>query len=44
VTALGRGTVVDVRPTPSGQWVFGVEDDSGLVNYFTPKALEHARD
>ena len=43
VTARGRGTVVDVRATPSGKFVFGVEDASGEVRYFTEKALRLAR-
>jgi hypothetical protein len=34
-----RGTVIDVRATPSGKWVFGVEDDDGVVGYFTSRAL-----
>lgn len=36
------GTVVDVRPTPSGQFIFGVEDSTGEIAYFTPKALKEA--
>ncbi|WP_164861597.1 hypothetical protein [Microbacterium sp. CPCC 204701] len=43
VTPLARGTVIDVRPTPSGRWVFGVEDDDGGVGYFTNKALRLAQ-
>ncbi|MET4639418.1 hypothetical protein [Mycetocola sp. 2940] len=39
-----RGTIVDVRATPSGKWVFGVEDANGAVSYFTSKALRLARD
>ena len=38
-TPHARGTVIDVRPTPSGKWVYGVEDDSGAVLYFTNRAL-----
>jgi hypothetical protein len=38
-TPHARGTVIDVRPTPSGRWIFGVEDDSGSVGYFTSRAL-----
>lgn len=38
-TPHAQGTVIDVRPTPAGKWVFGVEDDNGEVNYFTSKAL-----
>lgn len=32
VTPGARGIVVDVRPTPSGKWVFGVEDANGTVD------------
>ncbi|WP_165362785.1 hypothetical protein [Promicromonospora panici] len=39
LTLRGRGTVVDLRATPSGKFVVGVEDDKGEVNYFTEKAL-----
>ncbi len=42
LTPHARGTVIDVRPTPSGKWVFGVEDDDGEVKYFTPAGLRHA--
>lgn len=42
-TTRGRGTVVDVRATPSGKFVFGVEDVNGEVNYFTEKALRLAQ-
>ena len=38
-----RGTVIDVRPTLSGKWVFGVEDDNGAVSYFTNRALRLAQ-
>tara|TARA_B100000678_G_scaffold127831_1_gene107043 strand:- start:18 stop:188 length:171 start_codon:yes stop_codon:yes gene_type:complete len=41
-TTRARGTIIDVQPTPSGKWVFGVEDVNGEVNYFTAKALRHA--
>jgi DNA polymerase II small subunit/DNA polymerase delta subunit B len=41
-TTRGRGAVVDVRATPSGKFVFGVEDVNGEVNYFTEKALRLA--
>ncbi len=34
-----RGTVIDVRVTPAGKWVFGVENSAGEVRYFTEKAL-----
>lgn len=43
LTPHGRGTVIDVRATPSGTWVFGVEDADGEVNYFTDKALRVAQ-
>ena len=39
VTPRGHGQVVDVRATPSGKFVFGVEDMSGEVHYFTEKAV-----
>lgn len=39
VTTRSRGTIVDVRPTPSGKWIFGVEDADGEVGYFTSRAL-----
>lgn len=42
-TTRGRGTVVDVRATPSGKFVFGVEDANGEVGYFTDKALRLAQ-
>lgn len=42
-TPHARGTVVDVRATPSGTWVFGVEDADGAVGYFTAKALRLAQ-
>lgn len=42
-TTRGRGTVVDVRATPSGKFVIGVEDASGEVSYFTEKALRPAQ-
>ena len=41
-TPRARGTVVDVRATPSGKWVFGVEDTNGEVTYYTEKALRRA--
>lgn len=44
VTSRGRGTVVDVRATPSGKFLFGVEDAAGEVGYFTEKALRLASD
>jgi hypothetical protein len=42
-TTRGRGAVIDVRATPSGKFVFGVEDASGEVSYFTEKALRLAQ-
>ncbi|WP_461472425.1 hypothetical protein [Microbacterium sp. HJ5] len=41
-TPDARGTVIDVGATPSGKWVFGVEDSEGRVGYFTSKALRPA--
>ncbi|MCP2635261.1 hypothetical protein K0817_001605 [Microbacterium sp. HD4P20] len=43
LTPQSRGTVIDVRATPSGTWVFGVEDDTGEVRYFTSGALRPGR-
>ena len=42
-TTRGRGAVVDVRATPSGIFVIGVEDSAGEVTYFTEKALRLAQ-
>lgn len=42
ITPRGRGVVVDVRATPSGKFVIGVEDVTGEVGYFTEKALRLA--
>lgn len=42
-TTQARGTVIDVRATPSGKWVFGVEDVNGEVSYFTNRALRLAQ-
>lgn len=44
VVGRERGTVIDVRATPSGKWVFGVENAAGEVRYFTDKALRLAED
>ncbi len=44
VTTSGRGTVIDVRATPSGKWVFGVEAADGAVAYFTDRTLRPAQD
>ena len=41
-TTRGRGVVVDVRATPSGRFVIGVEDVTDEVGYFTEKALRLA--
>lgn len=43
-TKRGRGKVVDVRATPSGKFVFGIEDPDGEVTYFTEKGLRLASD
>ncbi|MFB7892785.1 hypothetical protein ACFC1I_11350 [Microbacterium sp. NPDC056044] len=42
-TTTARGIVIDVRATPSGKWVFGVEDANGEVSYFTSTALRPAQ-
>jgi hypothetical protein len=42
-TPHARGTIIDVRATPSGQRVFGVEDANGVVKYFTGRALRPAQ-
>jgi hypothetical protein len=42
-TPRDPGTIIDVRATPSGKWVYGVEHDSGEVGYFTPRALQLAQ-
>lgn len=39
LTPRGRGTIIDVRATPSGRFVIGVEDADGEVGYFTERAL-----
>lgn len=36
-----RGTIIAVRATPSGNWIFGVEDATGEVAYYTSQALRH---
>lgn len=41
-TVGARGVVIDVRATPSGKWVFGVEDVNGAVDYYTASALRLA--
>lgn len=41
-TPRGRGTVIDVRATPSGKWIYGIEDANGEVGYFTGRALRLA--
>lgn len=43
VTPRARGTIIDVRATPSGKWVFGVEDADGEVGYYTGRALRLAQ-
>ncbi|MDQ0646679.1 DNA polymerase II small subunit/DNA polymerase delta subunit B [Microbacterium natoriense] len=40
-TTRTRGVIIDIAATPSGQFIFGVEDADGEVTYFTPKALRH---
>lgn len=42
-TQKARGTIIDVRATPSGKWVFGIEDTTGAVDFFTETALTHAQ-
>ena len=42
ITPRGRGVVVDVRAAPSGQFLIGVEDDTGEVGYFTENVLRLA--
>ena len=42
ISTRGRGAVVDIRATPSGKFVIGVEDANGEVSYFTEKALRLA--
>ncbi len=42
-TPHARGTVIDVRATAAGKWVFGIEDTNGAVSYFTERALEHVQ-
>jgi len=44
LTPRARGSVIDVRATPSGKWIFGVEDGDGEVSYFTDRALRPAKD
>jgi hypothetical protein len=38
-TPQSRGTAIDVRATASGKLLFGIEDVSGTVGYFTENAL-----
>lgn len=42
LSPLGRGVVIDVRATPSGKFVIGVEEATGEVKYFTEKVLRLA--
>jgi hypothetical protein len=43
LTATGtRGTVVDIRATPSGKFVIGVEDAIGEVTYIAERAIQLA--
>jgi len=39
LTPRGHGTIIDVRATPSGKWIFGVELATGEVAYFTNEGL-----
>ena len=41
VTTRSRGVIIDICATPSGQFIFGVEDANGEVTYFTPKGISH---
>ena len=43
-TTKARGIIIDMRATPSGKWVFGVEDANGEVTYFTAAGLRLAQD
>ncbi|WP_374975570.1 hypothetical protein ACEYYH_17440 [Microbacterium trichothecenolyticum] len=43
-TTNARGIIIDMRATPSGKWVFGVEDATGEVTYFTSAGLHLAQD
>lgn len=40
-TTKFRGLIIDICATPSGQFIFGVEDANGEVAYFTPKGIRH---
>lgn len=39
MTPIGSGTIIDVRATASGAFVFGVEDADGVVTHVTEKAI-----
>ncbi|MEV4686059.1 hypothetical protein [Microbacterium sp. LWH3-1.2] len=41
-TTRSRGFIIDMRATPSGKWVFGVEGADGEVSYFTSAGLRLA--
>lgn len=43
LTPRARGTIIDLRPAPSGAWLFGVEYADGEVGYFTARALRPAQ-
>ena len=43
LTPHGQGSVVDVRATPAGKFVVGVEDAEGEVRHFTEKAIRLAQ-
>lgn len=40
-TTQSRGVIIDISATPSGQFIFGVENSDGEVTYFTPKGIRH---
>lgn len=42
ITPHSCGTIIEVRATASGKWVYGVEDATGEVRSFTSKALRLA--
>lgn len=44
ITPRGRGAVLDVRATPAGKFVIGVEDETGEVSYFTEGVVRLAQD
>ena len=42
LTTRSPGTIIDVRATASGHWVYGVEAEDGEVGYFTSRGLRPA--